>query len=80
MGETMTTQASEGLGKFAAAMAKAQGDMGSALKSSRNPHFKSMFADLASVVDAVRGPCLPTVSPLCRCPPQTATRSASRHA
>lgn len=56
MGETMTTQASEGLGKFAAAMAKAQGDMGSALKSSRNPHFKSMFADLASVVDAVRGP------------------------
>jgi len=56
MGETMTMQASEGLGKFAAAMAKAQGDMGSALKSSRNPHFKSMFADLASVVDAVRGP------------------------
>ena len=56
MGETMTTQASEGLGKFAAAMAKAQGDMGSALKNAKNPHFRSTFADLASVVDAVRGP------------------------
>src|SRR5688572_24916795 len=41
---------------LAAAMAKAQGAMKPALKDSTNPHFKSKYADLASVWDACRGP------------------------
>jgi len=56
MGETMTMQTSDTLGKFATAMAKAQSMMGGATKGSRNPHFNSAFADLASVVNAVKGP------------------------
>lgn len=37
---------------IASALAAAQSEMGKALKSSQNPHFKSKYADLASVVDA----------------------------
>ena len=37
---------------IAAALAAAQAQMGKALKSANNPHFKSKYADLASVVDA----------------------------
>lgn len=37
---------------IAAALAAAQAQMGKALKSASNPHFKSKYADLASVVDA----------------------------
>ena len=40
---------------IATALAKAQMEMGKALKSSSNPHFKSKYADLASVMDA----CMP---------------------
>jgi len=36
---------------IASALAAAQSEMGKALKSSQNPHFKSKYADLASVVD-----------------------------
>jgi hypothetical protein len=36
-----------------AALAKAQASFGKALKQSNNPHFKSKYADLASVSDAV---------------------------
>lgn len=43
---------------IAAALAAAQMEMGRALKSSSNPHFKSKYADLASVVDA----CLPALN------------------
>lgn len=35
------------------ALAKAQGEMGAAKKSAANPHFKSKFADLATVLDAI---------------------------
>lgn len=42
------------LGQFAAAMAKAQGQMRHAIKDSVNPHFKNNYADLASVIDASR--------------------------
>ena len=42
------------LGAFADAFAKAQGEMTSAKKEAANPFFKSRYADLASVVDAVR--------------------------
>jgi len=41
---------------FAAALAAAQGEMSGATKDSKNPHFKSSYASLASVVDAIRGP------------------------
>lgn len=38
------------------ALVKAQTQFGRALKSSDNPYFKSKYADLGSVVDAVMGP------------------------
>lgn len=41
---------------FASALAAAQGEMSGATKDSKNPHFKSSYASLASVVDAIRGP------------------------
>lgn len=41
-----------------AALAKAQSEMGKALKSAANPHFKSRYADLAEVMDA----CLPALN------------------
>lgn len=43
---------------IAAALAAAQAQMGKALKSAQNPHFKSKYADLASVVDA----CMPALN------------------
>lgn len=49
MGETI---------KISAALAKAQAEMGKALKDSDNPHFKSKYADLGSVMDA----CLPALN------------------
>lgn len=45
---------SESINELAAALAKAQGTMRGALKDSDNPFFKSKYADLASVVDAIR--------------------------
>lgn len=41
-----------------AALAKAQSEMGKALKSAANPHFKSKYADLSEVMDA----CLPALN------------------
>ena len=38
------------------ALASAQAEMKPALKDANNPHFKSKYADLASVFDAIRGP------------------------
>lgn len=52
-GKTMTEHKN-----IAAALAAAQAEMGKALKSSQNPHFKSKYADLASVCDA----CLPALN------------------
>ena len=45
---------SESIKELATALAKAQGSMKGALKDSANPFFKSKYADLASVVEAVR--------------------------
>ena len=42
----------------ASALAMAQAQMGKALKSANNPHFRSKYADLASVMDA----CLPALN------------------
>lgn len=46
-------QFSPSIGNFSAAMATAQAVMGNAVKDSTNPHFKSKYADLASVRTAV---------------------------
>jgi hypothetical protein len=43
---------------IAVALAHAQADMGKALKSAKNPHFGSKYADLSSVMDA----CLPALN------------------
>lgn len=47
---------SETTNEIAAALAKAQGKMAGASKDSANPFFKSKYADLASVREAVKGP------------------------
>ncbi len=43
---------------LAGALAKAQAEMGKALKQSENPHFRSKYADLGAVMDA----CLPALN------------------
>lgn len=45
---------SENIKELASALAKAQGQIKGALKDSNNPFFKSKYADLSSVVDAIR--------------------------
>jgi hypothetical protein len=47
---------SDSIGELAKALAAAQGEMTSASKDATNPHFKSRYATLASVWDAIRGP------------------------
>jgi hypothetical protein len=47
---------SEQINELITALAKAQGQMKAAIKDSTNPHFKSKYADLASVWDACRDP------------------------
>lgn len=49
-------QTSEQLSELAKALAKAQSKIKNAIKDSTNPHFKSKYADLASVWEAVREP------------------------
>lgn len=51
----MTLQ-SENINELMTALAKAQGKMSHAVKDSTNPHFKSKYADLASVWNACREP------------------------
>lgn len=47
-------QHSESLTKLAAALAKAQGEMENAAKSSDNPFFRSKYADLAEIINTAR--------------------------
>jgi hypothetical protein len=49
-------QTSESLTDLAKSLSKAQGLMKTAIKDSTNPHFKSRYADLASIWDAIREP------------------------
>jgi hypothetical protein len=49
-------QTSEQINEIATALAKAQGVMDAAGKDAANPHFKSKFASLASVREAIRKP------------------------
>ena len=45
---------SESIVELAKALAKAQGEMGGAVKGSDNPFFKTKYADLASVIEAIK--------------------------
>ena len=47
---------SEQINEITTALAKAQGSMGPAELNCVNPHFKSKYADLASINDAIRKP------------------------
>jgi hypothetical protein len=47
---------STSISELATALSKAQAQMGSAIKDSENPFFKSKYADLTSVIAAVRKP------------------------
>ncbi|WP_416398082.1 ERF family protein [Allohahella sp. A8] len=45
---------SESLKELASALAKAQAEIGNAAKNSKNPHFKSSYADLAEILNTTR--------------------------
>ena len=45
---------SEQINELATALAKAQGELENASKSSNNPHFKSKYADLAEIINTTR--------------------------
>lgn len=47
---------SDSIANLAKSLAIAQGQMGGAVKGKDNPFFKSVYADLSSVVDAIRDP------------------------
>lgn len=47
---------SESINELATALAKAQRDIRGAVEDSSNPHFKSKYASLQSVIDAAREP------------------------
>ena len=49
-------KSSEQINELAAALSKAQSDMGGAVKDSANPFFKSNYADLTSVIKAIKQP------------------------
>ena len=50
-------RSSESIEKLAEALCAAQGEMGGAVKGSANPFFKSSYADLTSVIKAIKEPC-----------------------
>jgi hypothetical protein len=49
-------KSSELINELAAALCKAQAEMGGAVKDSSNPFFKSSYADLTSVIKAIKQP------------------------
>lgn len=49
---------SESIKELAIALHKAQGKIKAAIRDSTNPHFKSKYADLSSVIEAVKQPLL----------------------
>lgn len=50
------TKSGNPLGQFAPAFLQAQQSMTGASKDGKNPHFKSRYATLESVIDAIKGP------------------------
>lgn len=53
---SMNKFGSESIVKISAALVKAQSELKHAVKDSRNPHFNSKYADLCSIVEAIRQP------------------------
>jgi hypothetical protein len=51
-----TMKTSESINKISTALLDAQQAITFAAKDSRNPHFKNTYADLPSVIDAIKGP------------------------
>lgn len=49
-------QKSESINELATALSKAQSKIKGAIKDSTNPFFKSSYADLTSVIEAIKGP------------------------
>jgi hypothetical protein len=49
-------ETSENVSDLNAALAKVQGEVENARKNSENPHFKSRYADLASILEILREP------------------------
>ena len=49
-------ESSESINELASALCNAQGQMGGAVKDSANPFFKSSYADLTSVIKAIKQP------------------------
>lgn len=49
-------QKSDSIKELATALAKAQAEIKGAVKDATNPHFRSKYADLSSVVEAIRMP------------------------
>ena len=49
-------KSSESINELASALCDAQGQMGGAVKDSANPFFKSSYADLTSVIKAIKQP------------------------
>lgn len=47
---------SETIAELSKALASAQNQMTHAIKDATNPHFKSKYADLAAIVESIRGP------------------------
>lgn len=73
---------SESIGELTKALAKAQSIMMGAVKDASNPHFKSKYATLENVIDAIRAPLTengiafmqsPTFSPETKCVSVTTT-------
>lgn len=56
IGDMPALEHSPALGKWAEAMAQAQSEIENAKADSENPHFGSTYADLASIIAAVRAP------------------------
>jgi hypothetical protein len=59
---------SEQINELVEALASAQGKIGHATKDSANPFFKSKYADLASVWEAIRGPLAEHGLSIIQCP------------
>ena len=49
-------KSSESINELASALCAAQSQMGGAVKDSANPFFKSSYADLTSVIKAIKQP------------------------
>lgn len=84
MDTTRTGAASPTLANLAAALSAAQGEIEGAVKGKTNPHFKSAYADLASVWEACRAPLskhkLSIVQPVSASGPQVTVTTILLHA